>query len=88
MIDKYSILNFAKYFSSGILQNYLVFILAKKDFNFFSCRAQNIENIPRSDNTFAPTFINSYPLPDTKLNGHCLINNISIPKKLINLYFS
>ena len=33
--------------------------------------------------------INSYPLPDAKLNGHCLINNnTSIPQKLINLYIS
>ena len=29
MIDKFSILNGAKYFSSGIFQNYLVFIPAK-----------------------------------------------------------
>ena len=29
LIDKFSILNGAKYFSSGIFQNYLVFILAK-----------------------------------------------------------
>ena len=30
LIDKFSILNGAKYFSSGIFQNYLVFIPAKK----------------------------------------------------------
>ena len=29
LINKFSILNGAKYFSSGIFQNYLVFILAK-----------------------------------------------------------
>ena len=32
--------------------------------------------------------INSYPLPDAKFNEHYLINNISIRKKLINLYIS
>ena len=32
--------------------------------------------------------INSYPLPDAKFNEHYLINNISIHKKLINLYIS
>ena len=35
LINKYSILNGTKYFSPGILQNYLVFISAKKYFNFF-----------------------------------------------------
>ena len=30
LINKFSILNGAKYFSSGIFQNYLVFIPAKK----------------------------------------------------------
>ena len=33
-------------------------------------------------NNFAPTFINSYPLPYVKIGGHCLINsNISVLKK-------
>ena len=36
LIDKFSILNGAKYFCSGILQNYFVFIPAKKDINYFS----------------------------------------------------
>ena len=36
LIDKFSILNGAKYFSSGIFQNYLVFIPANKYINYFT----------------------------------------------------
>ena len=37
----------------------------------------------------APTFVDHYVLPDINFNGHCLIkNNISIPKKVMNLYIS
>ena len=34
---------------------------------------QSIENITISDNTFAPSLVNSAPLPNAKLKGHCLI---------------
>ena len=45
------------------------------------------ENITTTDNTFAPTLINFYPLPDAKFNGNCLINsNIFDFRKVINLY--
>ena len=46
---------------------------------------ENIENITKSDNNFAPTFVDHHLLPDIYFNGHFLINNISIPKK-INIY--
>ena len=36
LINKFSILNGAKYFSSGILQSYLVFIPAKKHIKYIS----------------------------------------------------
>ena len=50
---------------------------------------ENIENTTKSDSNFAPTFANYHVLPDKNFNGHCLINNdISIPKKVINLYIS
>ena len=50
---------------------------------------ESIENIAKSDSNFAPTFVDHNLLPDTNFNGHCLIkNNISIPKKMINLYIS
>ena len=50
---------------------------------------ESIENIAKSDSSFAPTFVDHSSLPDTNFNGHCLIkNNISIPKKMINLYIS
>ena len=40
LIDKFSILNGAKYFSLGIFQNYLVFIPAKKYIKYFSATTQ------------------------------------------------
>ena len=50
---------------------------------------EGIENITRSDSNFAPTFVDYHSLPDMNFNEHCLIkNNISIPKKVINLYIS
>ena len=50
---------------------------------------ENIENITKSDSNFAPTFVNHHVLLDINFNGNCLINNnISIPKKVINLYIS
>ena len=27
-------------------------------------------------------------MPDINFNGHCLMNNITVPKKVINLYIS
>ena len=49
---------------------------------------ENIENITKSDSNFAPTFLGHHLLRDINFNGHCLINNIYIPKKVINLYIS
>ena len=101
MIDQFSILNGAKYFSSGIFQNYLVFIPAKKYIKYFSgttwieswksngMSEESIENITKSDSNFAKTFVDHHLLLDMNFNGHCLkINNISIPQKVINLYIS
>ena len=42
---------------------------------------EDVENITKSDSNFAPTFVDHHFLPDITFNGHCLINNISIPKK-------
>ena len=99
MINKFSVLDGAKYFSSGILQNYLVFIRAKNNIKQFSgtiridswksngMSEENIENITTSDRNFASTFVDNNVLPDITLNGHCLIkDNIFILKKVINLY--
>ena len=47
-----------------------------------------IENITKSDSSFAPTFVDHHLLPDMNFNEHCLIKNIPIPKKVINLYIS
>ena len=50
---------------------------------------ESIENITKSDRNFEPIFVDHHLLTDMNFNGHCLIeNNISIPKKLINLYIS
>ena len=50
---------------------------------------ESIENITKSDSNFAPNFVDHHSLPDINLNGYCLIkNNISIPKKVMNLYIS
>ena len=69
LIDKFSILNGAKYFSWGIFQNYLVFTRAKKYIKYFTgttcieswksneMSEESIENITKSDSNFAPTFV-------------------------------
>ena len=66
MINKFSILNGAKYFSFGIFQNYLVSIPAKKYIKYFTgttrieswksnqLSEENIENITKSDSCFVP----------------------------------
>ena len=86
MINKFSILNGAKYFSSGIFQNYLVFMPAKKYIKYFSgttrinswkyngMSEENIENITKSDSNFAPTFVDHHVLPDINFNERCLMN--------------
>ena len=98
MINKFSILNGAKYFPSGIFQNYLVFIAAIKHIKYFHGTTQiyswksngmseeSIENITKSDSNFAPTFVDHHVLPDINFNVHWLVNNIYIPKKITNIY--
>ena len=49
---------------------------------------ENIENITESESNFAPTIVDHHLLPDIHFNGHCLINNISIPKKVIKIYIN
>ena len=101
MINKYSIHNEARYLYSGVFQNYLVFILAKKYIKYFSgttrinswesneMSEENIGNITKSDSSFAQTFVDHHVLPGINFNGLCLINNkVSIPEKVINLYIS
>ena len=47
---------------------------------------KNTENITKLTSFFAPIFVNHYILPDGNFNWHYLIdNNISIPKKVINI---
>ena len=50
---------------------------------------ENIVNITKSGNNFSPIFVDQHILSDINFSKHCLINNnISIPKKVINLYIS
>ena len=96
LINKFSIRNGAKYFSSGIFQNYLVFIPAKKHIKYVNrttlvelwksnrMSQENIKNITKPDSNLGATFIALHLLLDITFNGHCLIkNSISMPKKLI-----
>ena len=99
-MNKVSVLNGANYFSSEIFQNYLVIIPAKKYIKYFSgtnridlwksngMSEENIENITKSHSNFAPAFVDHHLLPDINFNEHCLIDNISIPKKVTNLCIS
>ena len=49
----------------------------------------SIEKITKSDSNFEPTFVDHHLLPEMNFNRHYLIkNNISIPKKVINLFIS
>ena len=92
MVNQFIILNGAKNLSSGIFQNYLVFIPAKKYIQRFSgttrivswksngISEEIIEIITESDCNIAPFFVDHHELQDIKFNGHCLINNnIFIP---------
>ena len=100
LINNFSILNGAKHFSLGIFQNYLLFILTKKDIKYFSgttwiessksngMSEESVENITKSDSNFAPIFVDHHLLLDRNINGHCLIkNNVCIAKKVINQIF-
>ena len=94
MIRKFSILIGAKCFSSGIIQNYLVFIppnlgavIGLINGNLIECQ-KHIKNVTKSGSNFATTFVENHLLPDVSFNGHYLIeDNISIPKKVIKSNF-
>ena len=47
---------------------------------------KDIESITKSDNNLA--FADHHGSPDINFNGHCLIYNTHIPKKVINIYIS
>ena len=69
LINGYEILNGASYFSSGTLQNNLIYFPYKKHFRFFTNTSkvlsrksvrrseESIEYITASDSNFAPTLI-------------------------------
>ena len=49
---------------------------------------ENIENITKSDSNFASTIVDHHVLSDINFNGHSLINNICISKKVRNIYMN
>ena len=49
---------------------------------------QRFKNITKSDSNFATTFVDHHVSPDINFNENCLMNNISLAKKVINLYIS
>ena len=49
---------------------------------------ENIENITKSNSNSATTFVDYNLLRDITFNGHSLINNIYIAKKVTHLYTS
>ena len=75
-MNKFSILIVAKYFSLGILQNYLAFIPAKKYIKYFSTTTwielwksykiseKNFKNKTKSNSNFLQTFVDHHLLPD------------------------
>ena len=93
MINKFNIVNEAKYFPSEIFQDDLVFIPPKKHIKCFSGTTQNdlwksnemskenIEDITKSDSSFPSTLVDHYIFPNVNFNGRCLINYISIHNK-------
>ena len=86
LINEFTILNGAKYLSSGIFQTYLVFVPAKKYIKYFNRTARigswksngmsekDIENMIKSDSHFAPIFVDHHVLPYIDLNEHCKYN--------------
>ena len=101
LINGFKILNGTRYFSSGTLQNHLIYFSYKKYFRFLNKTSKkkllkilselsekSIENKTTSNRNFAPTLINYYLLPAIKFNGHCLMNNNNDSiLKTVNLYF-
>ena len=86
LINKFSIFNGAKYFSSGIFQNYSVFIPVRKYIEYFTgttrielwksngISEESIENITELDSNFATSlpFINHSSLI---IDLHCTIGH-------------
>ena len=69
--------------------NILVALLRFIRRNLMECQKKIIKNITKSESNFVLTIVNHHVLPDIDFNGNCLINNnISIHKKIINLYIS
>ena len=50
---------------------------------------EKIENITKSERNFAPNFVGHHALLDVNFNGkRLIINDISTPQNVINLYIS
>ena len=70
------------------MSNFLLALLGLNCGNLMECQKKVLKNITESDSNFEPTCADHHLLPDMNFNGHCLMkNNISIPKKVIYVYF-
>ena len=49
---------------------------------------ENIEKITESDSNFPPTFVEHHLIADMSFDGHYLINDTYIPKKVINIFLT
>ena len=74
LINKFSIIKWVKYFSSGIFQNHLLFITAKEFIKYF--RGNNWID------AWIDAYVSHHLLLEMSSNGYCLIkNDNSILKK-------
>ena len=94
MIDKLSILNGAKIFyfrniSKLFSIEYFSGTTRTESWKSNGMSEESIENMTKLDSSFTQTIVYHHLLPDINFNGHRLIkNNISMHKKVINLYIS
>ena len=102
MINKYSILNGAKYFSADTVQIYLVIISTRRIYwiskdgrdrkiellGFTEISQENIKNLYTSDITFAPTLIENYQFSKVESKGFCVKQGSMsfLHQNLVNLY--
>ena len=99
MINKYSILNDAKYFSSDGLQNYLVLISVRRVgvnnstdkielWGSTGRSEEEIKNAHISDVIFSPKLIDNFRFRKVKFEGICLKRDSEsfLHKKIVNLY--
>ena len=87
LINKYSILNGEKLFSSRIYQNYQNYLYQLKIILNILMALLGLIREKSNGLSEKTAFANHHVLPGTSFNRYCLINSIYIPRKVINIYF-